>query len=213
MIRRLALLLAAAAAMAGPQPASAHPHVFVTVKSELVYGPDGSMTAVRHSWTFDDMFSTYATQGLETKQKGVFTREDLAPLAEVNITSMKEYNYFTHAKADGKKIAFGDPKDYWLEYKDAILTLHFTLPLKTAARSKTFELEVYDPEYFIDLSFDEKEPAKLASAPAQCQLAMTKPEPPAPPADLQRLDRAARAAEAFAGMGGQFASKISVKCQ
>jgi ABC-type uncharacterized transport system substrate-binding protein len=212
MFRRLALVLAAAALALLPQQASAHPHVFVTVKSELVYGPDGSATAVRHAWTFDDMFSTYATQGLETKQKGVFTREDLAPLAEVNVTSMKEYGYFTHIKADGKKVPLSDAKDYWLEFRDSVLTLHFTLPLKSALKSKALEVEVYDPEYFVDLSFDEKEPAKLAGAPAQCTLAMTKPEVPAA-SGPQGLDRAARAAEAFAGMGAQFASRISVKCQ
>src|SRR4029453_17016492 len=64
----------------------AHPHVWVTMKSEVVYAPDGSVTGVRHAWSFDEMFSTFATQGLETKQKGVFTREDLKPLAEVNVT-------------------------------------------------------------------------------------------------------------------------------
>src|SRR4051812_30956153 len=43
--------------------AQAHPHVWVTMKSELVYAPDGKATGVRHAWTFDDMFSTFATQG------------------------------------------------------------------------------------------------------------------------------------------------------
>ena len=41
--------------------ARAHPHVWVTVRSEIVYAPDGSATAVRHRWTFDEMFSTFAT--------------------------------------------------------------------------------------------------------------------------------------------------------
>src|SRR3989442_12409384 len=85
--------------------AQAHPHVWVTMKSEVVYAADGTITGVRHAWAFDDMFSTFATQGLETKQKGVFTREDLAPLAEVNFTSLKEYDFFTYAKPNGKKAA------------------------------------------------------------------------------------------------------------
>ena len=82
--------------------ASAHPHVWVTMKSELVYSPDGSVTGIRHAWTFDDMFSVFATQGIEAKKRGEFTREELAPLAEVNVTSLKEYDFFTHAMADGK---------------------------------------------------------------------------------------------------------------
>ena len=50
--------------------AQAHPHVWVTMKSEVVYAPDGTATGVRHAWTFDDMFSTFATQGLAEQGKG-----------------------------------------------------------------------------------------------------------------------------------------------
>ena len=71
--------------------------------TELVYAPDGSITGVRHHWAFDDMFSAFATQGLDAKEKGKFTREELAPLAKVNVESLKEYDYFTYATADGKK--------------------------------------------------------------------------------------------------------------
>ena len=65
--------------------------------SELLYAPDGTLNGVRHAWTFDDMFSIFATQGLEAKKKGEFTREELAPLAKVNVESLKEYDFFTYA--------------------------------------------------------------------------------------------------------------------
>ena len=73
------------------------------MKSELVYAPDGSVTGVRHAWTFDDMFSAFATQGIDAKKKGEFTREELAPLAEVNVTSLKEYDYFTQARRTARR--------------------------------------------------------------------------------------------------------------
>src|ERR671927_1119097 len=95
------VLLAAFAALAiAGGPARAHPHVWVTVKSELLFAPDGSVTGVRHAWTFDDMFSVFATQGLEGKKKGQFTREELQPLAQVNVNSLKEFEFFTFAKAN-----------------------------------------------------------------------------------------------------------------
>ena len=75
------------------------------MKTELVYAPDGSVTGMRQHWAFDDMFSAFAMQGLESKEKGKFTREELAPLAKVNIESLKEFDYFTYATADGKKVA------------------------------------------------------------------------------------------------------------
>ena len=52
---------------AGASSADAHPHVWITARSEVVYGSDGAMTGVRHAWTFDDMFTTYALQGLPRK--------------------------------------------------------------------------------------------------------------------------------------------------
>ena len=112
--------------------AHAHPHVWVTMTSELLYAPDGSVTGVRHAWTFDDMFSAFATQGLEQKTKGQFTREELQSLAKVNVELLQEYAYFTYLKVNGKrqKDALSDPIDYYLEYdpKETVLTaLHASL--------------------------------------------------------------------------------------
>ena len=105
MIHRIFFFVLAAVAgvVIASAAAYAHPHVWVTVKSELVYAPDGSVTGVRHAWTFDDMFSVFATQGIDAKKKGEFTREELAPLAEVNVSSLKEYDFFTHAMANGAR--------------------------------------------------------------------------------------------------------------
>src|SRR4051794_34036304 len=64
MHRLLGLLLIAAGIVLGTATAEAHPHVWITAKSEVVYAPDGSITGVRHAWTFDEMFTTYALQGL-----------------------------------------------------------------------------------------------------------------------------------------------------
>jgi len=205
----LVFALCASLALAGTS-ARAHPHVWVTVKSELVYAPDGAVTGVRHTWTFDDMFSSYATQGLETKQKGAFTREELAPVAEENITSMKEFDYFTFAKADGKKTKFNEPVDYWLDYKDEVLTLHFFLPLSAPAKAADLKVEVFDPEFFIDFELAQSEPVKLAGAPAGCTLDVTPRPDPAGPVQSQRLSDAAR--NQPTSYGAVFANKIAVSC-
>src|SRR5512135_3776952 len=122
MTALLRISLIALTMLAFAAPARAHPHVWVTMHAELVYAPDGTITGIRHAWSFDDMFSAFATQGMEAKEKGKFTREELAPLAKVNVESLKEYDYFTYATADGKKTPLTDPlPEYWLDYGDAIL--------------------------------------------------------------------------------------------
>src|SRR5260370_40073082 len=97
---RLLGLLLAGFLVAGSGVAQAHPHVWITATSELLYAPDGSITGVRHAWTFDDMFSTYATQGIEAKQQAAFTPEELAPVAETNISSMQHPRHSTFPTTD-----------------------------------------------------------------------------------------------------------------
>src|SRR3954454_5090720 len=168
MIRLFGIALAALALFTAA--AQAHPHVWVTMKSEVVYGADGVATGIRHAWTFDDMFSTYATQGLESKEKGKFTREELAALAQVNIESLKEFDYFTLANLNGKKTQLKPPVDYYLEFADGLLTLNFTLPLATPAKAQRLDFEMFDPTWFVDFSFAEKEPARLTGGPEGCKL-------------------------------------------
>ena len=208
--RLLGLIALIVALAGGTVSAFAHPHVWVTAASELIYAPDGSITGVRHAWTFDDMFSTYALQGMETKTKGVYTREELASLAQTNVESLKEFGFFTFAKADGKKQKFLEPVDYYLEYKDAALILHFTLPFKTPFKTRQLALEVYDPTYFVDFSLQKKDPVHLVGAPAGCTLAFQRPSDGT--ASAQKLNEQTFLNGDNSNFGAMFANKITVDC-
>ena len=194
----------------GAKQAQAHPHVWITASSELLYAADGTITGVRHAWTFDDMFSTYALQGIETKNKGVYSREELSSLAQTNVESLKEYGFFTFARADGKKEKFQEPVDYYLEYKDAALTLHFTLPLKTPVKPKELVLEVFDPSFFIDFTLAEKNPIKLVGAPAACQMKFERPNDGS--AGAQKIGEQNFLSGANSNYGAMFANKVTVDC-
>ena len=204
----------AAAAFAGlviaTAAAQAHPHIWVTVKSELVYAPDGTVTGVRHAWTFDDMFSTYALQGIESKTKGIYSHDELAALAQTNVESLKEFAYFTFAKADGKKQKFLEPIDYFLEYRDGLLTLHFTLPLKTPVKSRELALEVFDPTFFVDFKYADKDPVTLVGAPPACRTSFQRPNDGA--ASAQTLGEQNFMSGENSNFGAMFANKIAVAC-
>jgi ABC-type uncharacterized transport system substrate-binding protein len=208
----LTLIAAAAAALALADGASAHPHVWVTMKSTVVYAPDGAVVGIRHAWTFDDMFSVFATQGLESKKKGEFTREELQPLAKVNVESLKEYDFFTYGKADGKKAVFSEPTEYHLELQNSLLTLHFFLPFASPAKLRTFDFEVFDPGYFVDFQLEEKDAVALAGAPAGCQFTVGKPQEMTREL-AQRLSQIGPNEQIPQNTyGAQFANKIAVKC-
>jgi len=211
MTRYFSRFVLAALAFFVATQAQAHPHVWVTMKSEVVYGADGTATGIRHAWTFDDMFSTFATQGLESKEKGKFTREELAPLAEVNVTSLKEFDYFTRARLNGKNAELNAPVDYYLEFKDGLLTLNFTLPFKAPAKAQSVDVEVYDGTYFVDFSMAEKDPVKVTGGAATCKVAISRPGE-APAAQSKLGESFFNNLGASSDFGAKFANKFSVSC-
>lgn len=213
MIASLRIFLCALAAVIITAPARAHPHVWVTMHSELVYAPDGSVTGIRQHWAFDDMFSAFATQGLEAKDKGAFSRAELAPLAKTNVESLKEYDYFTFATADGNKAPLGDPlPDYFADYKDSVVTLHFTLPFKTPVKAKLLKIDIYDATIFVDFSFAKDKPVSLAGAPGACKLDVVPPREMTWAEGKALSDIPADQPNTLMAWGAQFANKILVNC-
>jgi ABC-type uncharacterized transport system substrate-binding protein len=176
--RLAAMGLALALSMATATPAGAHPHVWITVKSQIAFTPDGKVAAVIHDWVFDEMYSSFATQGLAAPGELV-KREQFAPLAKENAGSLAEIGYFTTLKIGGKAVDFGSVTDYWMQERpDHLVEFHVTLPLKTPTPvTKFLTLRVADPEYFIDFEFDDKDPVKLDSAPSGCSASVARPKP------------------------------------
>jgi ABC-type uncharacterized transport system substrate-binding protein len=137
-------------------PARAHPHVFVTVEATLLYD-HGAFTGIRHKWTFDEYYTQMAIEGLDKNHDGKYGRAELSELAKVNIDSLKEFAYFTFPSLAGQPQQVGEPRDYYLEYKDGALSLYFTLPFAAPVLTdaKGFQILVSDPSIFIAF-----EPAK-----------------------------------------------------
>lgn len=93
-------------------PAAAHPHAWISVKTTIFVNDRGDATAIREHWLFDKMYSTYAAQDFNPNKNGKFTEKDLLPIANENLSNLKDYNYFTvFERNDGKAIRFKGVKD------------------------------------------------------------------------------------------------------
>jgi len=216
--RRLLTISLAVALSVGFVPAvAAHPHVWATVRSEIVFGPDHRITGIRHAWTFDEFYTAMAVQGLDTDGDGVYSKEELQPLAKVNVESLKEFDYFTfvHLGRDEKPLPLKEPVDYSVDYDKTALTLHFTLPLETPLDVKAEEVmvDVYDPSFFVAFGFAADAPVKITGTPAPgCAAEVQK-------ADAENEADAKALSEAFfsqlapnSNFGSQFAQTAIVKC-
>ena len=148
---RYLLLLIACTMLVFAGEARAHPHVFVDMKSAFVIDAEGRLTAVRHVWRFDEPFSAYAVQGLDSDGDGTYNREELTELAKVNVESLEEFDFFTFLEFSDEAVSFAAPTDYWLEHDGQRLTLHFTLPVADGPRLKEAPIlaDLFDPEFFV----------------------------------------------------------------
>ena len=191
-------------------PAQAHPHVWVTVETTLLY-EGGAFTGLKHKWTFDEFYSAMAIEGLDTNKDGKYDRKELAELTKVNVTSLKDFGYFTHPTLAGQALKVADPSTYWLEYKDGILALHFVLPLASPVLpdAKGFAFGIYDPSFFIafDLAKTDQ-PVRLAEgAPKGCALRIG-----APDRDAGDVSALGESLTALSGFGVSVAKTVSVQC-
>jgi ABC-type uncharacterized transport system substrate-binding protein len=100
---------------------------------------------------------------------------------------------------------------YWLDYKDAVLTLNFTLPFKTPLKAKELKVEIYDPSIFVDFEWAKDDPVRMIGGKG-CVADVVKPREMTYqegkalseiPADQPNLTMA---------WGAQFANKILVHC-
>ncbi len=152
--------------------ASAHPHVWVTVETQVEFGPNKEITGFKHKWTFDEYYSEFAINGLDTNGDGIYSKEELQPLAQTNVEALKEFEYFTFPFVGKTKVKLKEPTNYYLVYKDKLLTLYFTLPLVTPIphnQVKDFNFSVYDPGMYVAMTFAKKSPVTLVSAkPLNC---------------------------------------------
>lgn len=205
------LLLVVFAWCAATGAALAHPHVWVTMKTQVLYGPDGMVTGLKQDWTFDEAFTAFALQGLERNKDGTYPDAVLNPLAEVNIASLKEYDYFVRAKTAKAQVKFKDPTDYSLTFENDALTLHFVLPLEKPVPAKgLMTFETFDPTMFVSFSFAQTEPVSLAGTPQQgCSLQVVPAQGPAAGSLTEDFFSSLTANSSY---GAQFADKIQVKC-
>ncbi|NJM34585.1 MAG: DUF1007 family protein [Rhodomicrobium sp.] len=211
----LACFLALAPAL--PQMARAHPHVWVTVKTEVVFDANKAISGFKHAWLFDEYYSAFAVQGLDKNNDGVYDRAELAELAEVNISSLQEFDYFTFPKLAGQLIEREPPKDYWLEYKDGRLTLFLTLPMKEPvpeAKAKDFIFAVYDPTFYVDFAMAKDNPVTLSAAPAGCSPVVKDPDPQTAQGGVSTLSEAYfQNLDASSSDAEQFAKSVAIACQ
>jgi ABC-type uncharacterized transport system substrate-binding protein len=220
MAARRNLYIVMAAMMAGfaGTPARAHPHVWIEMQSDVVFTEDGLIKGVNLEWTFDDAYTQIALDGLDVDGDGLYSQSELAPLTKENISSLKDYEYFTVMRANGEQLKIGEVTDFGQIWSNNKLTLHLQVPLEKPVdpRTQEFVLKVYDPEFFIAIDYVKDDPVDvLGKMPEACKL-VVKPVPTDAELDQTRTMLSTKGAdwkpENPEDFGAMFAQAVSIAC-
>lgn len=158
-------------------PALAHPHIWVDATAVVGFDAQGRAAAVSHVWRFDEAYSAWAVQGLDTDGDGVLTEEELQPLADDNMDGLSQYGYFTFGSMGDTEIGFGHPSNARMRFEDGVLILSFTVTVEPpSAMQGQLEIDVGDPEYYAAFTFEGADAVRLEGAPAGCTVDVNLPK-------------------------------------
>ncbi len=208
-----------AVTMCASAPAMAHPHVWIEMRSDVVFDDQGLITGMNLMWTFDDAYAAMAVDGLDANGDGVYSPQELEPLTKENLQSLKDYDYFTVMRFNGENQPFGTIVESGQIWSNNKLQLHFQLPLKTPVDpvKGAFAAKVYDPEFYIAIDYVKDEPVSVTgNMPKNCQL-VVKPVPTDAEIEATRTMLATKGKdwkpETTEDFGEVFAQPVAIQCQ
>ncbi len=167
MIARLLTAAVAAALLASP--ALAHPHIFVDARLTVVFDSTGAVAGLRHQWTFDEAFSAWSVQGLDTNGDGIVSVAEMQDLANQDMEGLQEYGYYTFVGRGSDTLALGRGSNQQRSYENERTTLSFDLPLaEPYPMDNPLEIAVSDPEYYVAIAIPDTGSVVLENAPSGC---------------------------------------------
>lgn len=206
MMRYLFFVAAVLFSLTISGPAKAHPHVWADIRVQVEFNDEGLVTGLRQTWLFDDFYSAFVIGG------GVGQAALDAVLAE-NMSSLREYDYFTRILSGQARIENAKAEDASSRVVDKRLEMTFRLilPEPLSVADLPMRYAVYDPSYYIEMVHAEAPDAvALVNAPGNCNSELKQPTP-----DAEQVVLAASLDQTQKGpaeLGQYFAEEVAVKC-
>jgi ABC-type uncharacterized transport system substrate-binding protein len=148
-------------------PAAAHPHVWIDGVATLLF-EDRMLVGVRHHWEFDEMFGSYVVEEHDANRDGKLDRAEIASIQSNAFSNLRDYDYFTHVRIDGKDMPLHEVTDFTATIENGVLVYEFTMPLPEPIDpgASQFAAGIYDPEYYVEVLLDEDDPVRFEGLPS-----------------------------------------------
>ena len=153
----------------------AHPHVFITNAMTFVFSGE-LVTGLRQQWAFDEIFSSTIIADFDRNGDGIFDAAEIAAIKNDAFANLKDYGYFTHLLLDGQVWTASEIREFSVAREGDQVVYSFFVPLPTPIDPRKTDLraEVYDAEYYVEITLDTARSATVeGEAAASCGVALT----------------------------------------
>lgn len=198
-------------------PCEAHPHNWVTMRSEFKLNEGGKLVSINQIWRFDFFFSAILiAETVNEWQQPLHKALEFE--ARRMIKNLKPYRYFSVLSVDERTIQLPIPNHYELQVVTSEgqefleLTMRFELDQRPTFTGVEISWAVYDPTYYIAYSHEHAGNVRILHAPTlYCSKQLKLPK-------LTEelimyafsLDQTQQDTD---GLGLTFAEKILIKCE
>jgi ABC-type uncharacterized transport system substrate-binding protein len=170
LLGALALLLA----LALPVGVMAHPHMWVQAQVKFNFNAAGQVTGVTQTWVFDELFSSYAKQGLPETADNRPPQAELDKIGQSWIEALADpmSHYFTTIRAGKRDVPVAPADRVAVDWNTETeqMSLQFELPFLQPVnpQQQPLVVSVADPTFYVAYSFDGDNALSLVAAPERC---------------------------------------------
>lgn len=195
---------------------NAHPHNWISVKSEFYIDENGQLSALREYWEFDIYFSMMTIA--DVMHESTVQPDSLQKLATDMVNNMESYKYFSSLKVNNQSITLGKPHQYALsivtneqDQRQLVLSMDFQFSKPLTITNQAITWQVFDPSYYIDMRHHDNSRVIIVNKfDTQCT---THIDLPAPSSEMAEYAMSLGKMETGTPyLGRNFAEKISIKC-
>jgi len=150
----------------GAPAAEAHPHIWVNNVTTFVF-EGREVVAVRHRWTFDEVFSSFLIEEHDADGDGTLDEQEVASLRADAFSALADVGYFTHIRVDGERLPMREVEAFRATIEDEAIVYNFELrlPEPVDPTARAFSAGVYDAEYYVEILLDQYDPVRFAGIP------------------------------------------------
>ncbi len=209
------LASALAATFAAVEPAEVHPHVFAEARLDVILSADHqSVTALRHLWRFDDLFSSTVLMEFDKNNDLKLDDKELKEVADTVHSSLAEFNYFQLVTQDGKDVAMIPPPHLMANFENDQLIILFESQPKTPIKlTGKIDIGVYDPTFYTAIEFTDDDKMAVVGLPQRCSRTVIRPDADTAIAQNQkRLTDAFFTDPAGTNLAKIFATRLELTC-